>query len=122
METSWTTFKKNINFSEYEENMKEKNQEILDEKNPSTTKTKIKKKTSNLSLFGYSAIPKAAMVLEGQNFAHLHEKRMIFFCFKCFILPHIKNSNDSSNADDFMFKKKIFFSVFKKKNCTDFFV
>jgi len=42
METSWTTFKKNINFSEYEENMKEeKNQEILDEKNPSTTKTKI---------------------------------------------------------------------------------
>jgi len=23
METSWTTFKKNINFSEYEENMKE---------------------------------------------------------------------------------------------------
>jgi len=44
METSWTTFKKNINFSEYEENMKEKNQEILDEKNPSTTKTKIKKK------------------------------------------------------------------------------
>jgi len=32
METSWTTFKKNINFSEYEENMKEKNQEILDEK------------------------------------------------------------------------------------------
>ena len=45
METSWTTFKKNINFSEYEENMKEeKNQEILDEKNPSTTKTKVKKK------------------------------------------------------------------------------
>jgi len=41
METSWTTFKKNINFSEYEENMKVKNQEILDEKNPSTTKTKI---------------------------------------------------------------------------------
>jgi len=24
METSWTTFKKNINFSEYEENMKER--------------------------------------------------------------------------------------------------
>jgi len=44
METSWTTFKKNINFSEYEENMKVKNQEILDEKDPSTTKTKIKKK------------------------------------------------------------------------------
>jgi len=103
--------------------MKEKNQEILDEKNPSTTKTKIKKKTSNLSLFGYSAIPKAAMVLEGQNFAHLHEKRMIFFCFKCFIiLPHIKNSNDSSNADDFMFKKKNFFSQFLKRKIVQIFL
>jgi len=46
---------------------------------PQQRKQKLKKKTSNLSLFGYSAIPKAAMVLEGQNFAHLHEKRMIFF-------------------------------------------
>merc|ERR1711879_129800 len=85
--------KKNINFSEYEENMKENNQEILDEKNPSTTKTKIKKiKTSNLSLFGYSAITKAAMVLEGQNFAHLHEKRMIFFLFQVLYYspPHKK--------------------------------
>jgi len=51
METSWTTFKKNINFSEYEENMKEKNQEILDEKNPSTTKTKIKKKRLQIFLY-----------------------------------------------------------------------
>jgi len=90
-------------------------------KNPSTTKTKIKKK--RLSLFGYSAIPKAAMVLEGQNFAHLHEKRMIFFCFKCFILPHTKNSNDSSNADDFMFKKKkIFFSQFLKRKIVQIFL
>ena len=113
METSWTTFKKNINFSEYEENMKEeKNQEILDEKNPSTTKTKIKKKKDFLYLV---TVPSRRLpwCLRDKNFAHLHEKRMIFFCFKCFTLPHIKNSNDSSNADDFMFKKKkIFFLSF----------
>jgi len=89
---------------------------------PQQRKQKFKKKTSNLSLFGYSAIPKAAMVLEGQNFTHLHEKRMIFFCFKCFILPHIKNSNDSSNADDFMFKKKIFFSQFLKRKIVQIFL
>jgi len=62
------------------------------------------------------------MVLEGQNFTHLHEKRMIFFCFKCFILPHIKNSNDSSNADDFMFKKKNFFSQFLKRKIVQIFL
>jgi len=89
---------------------------------PQQRKQKLKKKTSNLSLFGYSAIPKAAMVLEGQNFTHLHEKRMIFFCFKCFILPHIKNSNDSSNADDFMFKKKKFFSQFLKRKIVQIFL
>ena len=55
---------------------------------PQQRKQKFKKKkTSNLSLFGYSAIPKAAMVLEGQNFAHLHEKRMIFFLFQVLYPP-----------------------------------
>lgn len=42
--------KKNINFSEYEENMKEKNQEILDEKIPQQRKQKLKKR---LQIFLY---------------------------------------------------------------------
>ena len=65
---------------------------------PQQRKQKLKKKTSNLSLFGYSAIPKAAMVLEGQNFAHLHEKKNDFFLFQVLYYsdPHKKKLHNDS--------------------------
>jgi len=70
---------------------------------------KLKKRLQIFLYLVYSAIPtNAAMVLEGQkNFAHLHEKRTFFFCFKCFIiLPQNKTKKlqmTPQYADDFMF-------------------
>jgi hypothetical protein len=79
-----------------EEGRKKKPRTSRYEKNPLKTTKKLKKKTSNLSLFGYSAIPtKAAMVLEGQkNSAHLHEKRTFFFVSSALLFsPKTKQKN-----------------------------
>ena len=63
------------------------------------------------------------MVLEGQNFAHLHEKRMIFFVSSALFSPTQKTPMTPPMLMILCLRKKIFFfSVFKKKNCTDFFV
>jgi hypothetical protein len=54
---------------------------------PQQRKQKLKKKTSNLSLFGYSAIPKAAMVLEGQKLCAFTRKKNDFFLFQVLYSP-----------------------------------
>jgi len=92
-------------------------------KNPSTTKTKIKKKDFKSFSIWLQCHTEGCHGAWGTKLCAFTRKKNDFFLFQVLYLPHIKNSNDSSNADDFMFKKKkFFFSVFKKKNCTDFFV
>ena len=118
-------FKKNINFSEYEENMKEeKNQEILDEKNPSTTKTKIKKKRLQIFLYlvtvPYRRLP---WCLRDKTSRIYTKKEWFFFVSSALFSPTQKTPMTPPMLMILCLrKKKFFFSVFKKKNCTDFFV
>ena len=82
--------KKNINFSEYEENMKEKNQEILDEKDPSTTKTKFKKR---LQIFLYLVtVPyrRLPWCLRDKSSRIYTKKEWFFFVSSALSPPHKK--------------------------------
>lgn len=102
------------------------------EKRKKIPQRKIKnlRKTILLQIFlylVYSAILKAAMVLEGQNFAHLHEKKNDFFLFQVlYYSPPQKKTPQwlpkHTKCWWFYVKKIFFFSLlFKRKNCTDFF-
>jgi hypothetical protein len=62
------------------------------------------------------------MVLEGQNFAHLHEKRMIFFVSSALFSPTQKTPMTPPMLMILCLRKKKIFSQFLKRKIVQIFL